>query len=855
MFSCFLFPVIYFMSKLVFCQTLPMLKKIFPFLLCAFCFTSVFAQKMQSPDEFLGYKLGSQFTSHYRLTDYFRYVAATSKQVRLVQYGTTNESRPLMAMFIASAENIGKLESIRANNLRLAGVDKTAAASTGAPVIVWLSYNVHGNEPSSSEAAMQTLYDMANPANQRAQAWLKNTVVVIDPCLNPDGRERYVNYYNSVKGATPNTDPASREHNEVWPGGRVNHYYFDLNRDWAWQVQKETQERMALYNKWLPQIHVDFHEQGYNSPYYFAPAAQPFHRDITEWQKEFQTTIGKNNAKYFDQNGWLYFTREEFDLLYPSYGDTYPIYNGSVGMTYEQGGIGAGLAVITRTGDVLTLADRITHHHSNSLSTIETAAEHAHKAVQEFKKYFDSATAAPVGDYKTYVIKNDNDDNLAALSKLLDQNGIRYRMGSRGSFNGFDYFTGKNAQFTITAKDMVISAYQPKSVLLNVLFEPKTFLADSNTYDITAWSLPYVYGLRTYGVKDAIQLTAANTAKPAKEQTVNNPYAYICTWRSVEDVKFLAALLNEKIKMRFSERSFEVSGQQFAPGSLIIAKAGNERPDLDELIKRTAAKFGRKPLPLSSGFVEKGADLGSGTVRYIKPPKIMVIAGTGVAAENMGEVWHFFDQQIGFPITIVRHSDIGKVKLADFNVIILPDGPYEDFKDERMANWVKDGGKLIAMGSSIKQLTEKQGFAIKNADSLQADKDKRKDKPEVKIYEDRQRDAFNNNVSGAIYKVDLDNSHPLAFGYPDFYYTLKLDDSLYGLLDEGWNVATLKKDAFVAGLVGNKSRQKLNKGGLLFGVQNLGRGSVVYMADDPLFRGFWENGKLLFCNAVFMVGQ
>lgn len=832
-----------------------MLKKILPFLLFAFCLATASAQKIQSPDEFLGYKLGSQFTSYYRVADYFRYVAAASKQVKLAQYGTTNEGRPLITMFIASAENIGRLESIRVNNLRLAGQDKSAPASTGSPVIVWLSYNVHGNEPSSSEAAMQTLYDMVNPANQRTQAWLKNTVVVIDPCLNPDGRERYVNYYNSVKGITPNADPSSREHSEIWPGGRVNHYYFDLNRDWAWQVQKETQERMALYNKWLPQVHVDFHEQGYNSPYYFAPAAQPFHRVITDWQKEFQTTIGKNNARYFDQAGWLYFTKEEFDLLYPSYGDTYPIYNGSIGLTYEQGGIGAGLAVTTRTGDVLTLAERITHHHSNSLSTIETASENAHKVLQEFKKYFDSATVAPADDFKTYVIKSDNDDNLAALSKLLDNNGIRYRIGSKGNFTGFDYFTGRNVQFSIGAKDMVISAYQPKSVLLNVLFEPKTFVADSNTYDITAWSLPYVYGLRTYGLKDAIQLAAPNSVKPVKEHNVSAPYAYINTWRSVEDVKFLAALLNEKIKVRYSEKPFEVGGQQFGAGSLIIAKAGNDRPDLDELIKRTAAKFGRKPLPLSSGFVEKGADLGSDVVRYIKPPKIMVVAGDGVSAENMGEIWHFFDQQIGFPITIIRHADMGRIKLADFNVIIMPDGKYEDFQADRISDWVRDGGKLIAMGGAIAQLPEKQGFAAKDIDSLETEKDKKKDKAEIKLYEDRLRNAFSNNVSGAIYKVDLDNSHPLAFGYPDFYYTLKLDDALYALLDDGWNVATIKKDAYVAGLVGSKSKQKLNKGGFLFGVQNMGRGVVVYMADDPLFRGFWENGKLLFCNAVFIVGQ
>ncbi|WP_317169496.1 M14 metallopeptidase family protein [Mucilaginibacter humi] len=455
-----------------------------------FCCGGVRA-KIQSPSQFLGYQLGTQFTYQYRIAEYFKYVAAEAKNVKLLQYGSTNEGRPLIAMFIASTENIGKLDEIRKNNLALAGLPDShiATAPVAAalnPVIVWLSYNVHGNEPCSSEAAMQTLFDMVDPDNANAKNWLKNTVVVIDPCLNPDGHERYVNFYNSVKGASPDINPAAREHAEPRPGGRVNHYYFDLNRDWARQTQKETQARVGLYNSWLPQIHVDFHEQGYNAPYYFAPAAEPMHKDITAWQKQFQTTIGKNNAKYFDQNGWLYFTKEEFDLLYPSYGDTYPIYNGSIGMTYEQGGIGAGLAITTRTGDVLTLKDRIAHHHSNGLSTIETASANAAKAVQEFKKYFDNTRTKPDGDYKAYVIKSTNEDKLNTLADMLRRNGIQYSYGVKETASGYNYFTGKTEQFNINTGDMVISAYQPKSVLMHVLLEPNTFVADSVTYDITA---------------------------------------------------------------------------------------------------------------------------------------------------------------------------------------------------------------------------------------------------------------------------------------------------------------------------------------------------------------------------------
>ncbi len=833
-----------------------MLKKAFLSLLILSFACVAFAQELQSPSEFLGYKLGSQFTSHSRIIDYFKYVALTSKNVRIMQYGTTNEGRPLIAMFIASDENINRLEEIRNHNLSLAGLSNTNTTLKDAPVIVWLSYNVHGNEPSSSEAAMQALFELANTANNRTQPWLKNTLVVIDPCLNPDGRERYINYYNSVKGVVPDADPASREHSEPWPGGRVNHYYFDLNRDWAWQTQKESQARVALFNQWLPQVHVDFHEQGYNSPYYFAPAAEPFHRDITPWQREFQTIIGRNNAKYFDQNGWMYFTKEEFDLLYPSYGDTYPIYNGSIGMTYEQGGIGAGLAIATRSGDTLTLADRISHHLSNSMSTVEAASANGAKAISEFKKYFDDSRTNPPGEYKTYVIKNDNPDNVAMLANLLHRNGIEYGFGGKGGNTGYNYISGKTEQLTIEANDLVINAHQPKSVLLNVLLEPKTFIADSNTYDITAWSLAYAYGLKAYGLKESVKpeaekITSVSLSPPANKEHV---YAYVAPWRSVYDVKFLAELLKKKIKVRSSQSAFEAAGKRFAPGSLIVTRAGNTA-DFNSIVTKTAADCNVELTPLSSGFVDKGADLGSGVIRSIHPPKIMLITGDGSSSEAMGEVWHFFEQQINYPVTLTRYRNLNRVRLNDFDVLIFPDGYYDDLPLEKLQNWVHDGGKLIAMENTVSLLADKKGFSIK---SLPADKrdTSAKNKPDpVKLYADRDHEAIRSSVPGAIYKVNMDNTHPLGFGLGKYYFTLKLNDVLYSYLgDDGWNVGTVKKNAYVEGFVGQKAKEKI-KDGLLFGVQTSGRGSVVYLVDDPLFRSFWQNGKLLFSNAVFMVGQ
>ncbi|OCX51137.1 zinc carboxypeptidase [Mucilaginibacter sp. PPCGB 2223] len=826
-------------------------------LVLTFCFCiSAQAQKIQSPAEFLGYRLGEQFTPHYRIADYFKYIAQSSKNVKLQQYGSTNEGRPLLAMFIASGENINRLEDIRKNNLRLAGIE-SGAASALTPAIVWLSYNVHGNEPSSSEAAMQTLFDLVDPANTQTKEYLKNTVVVIDPCLNPDGRERYINFYNSVRELAPDANSASREHMEPWPGGRVNHYYFDLNRDWAWQTQKESQARVGFYNQWLPQVHVDFHEQGVNAPYYFAPAAEPFHKVISKWQREFQTTIGKNNAKYFDKNGWMYFTKEEFDLLYPSYGDTYPLYNGSIGMTYEQAGISAGLAVIKHDGDTLTLADRILHHYTTGMSTVETASANAPKLIAEFKKFFDISVSEPPGEYKGYVVKNDNPDNIKALAGVLDRNGIKYGFGGPKGVSGYNYFTNKTETFNVDPNDMVIDAHQPKAVLLNVLFEPKTFVADSNTYDITAWAMPYAYGLKAYGLKQSIKpetakMTFANEVKllpPA-------PYAYVCEWRSMQDVQFLAALLKAGIKVRYSEKPFEAVGRQFAAGSLIIARAGNRQPDFDELVLHLASQFNRPLSNLYSGFVDKGNDLGSSSIRYISKPNIMLVAGDGISSAAMGEVWQLFEQQIGYPVTVVRVQDLGRIRMSDFDVAIFPDGNYNSVPNDKLLNWVNEGGKLIAMENGASGLIDKKGFLLKNKEEKKDDKADKKSADDLpKAYDNRDRESLKNSIPGAIYKVNIDNTHPLGFGLPDFYYTLKLNDELFEFLgDDGWNVGTISKDAYVTGFVGQKTKAKLSKG-MVLGVQNAGHGSIIYMADDPLFRSFWQNGKLLFSNAVFMVGK
>ncbi|KIC89434.1 M14 metallopeptidase family protein [Flavihumibacter sp. ZG627] len=824
--------------------------------------SAVAMAQLQSPDQFLGYKIGTRYTPHYRIVQYYQHVAKEMPaQVKLEQYGESTEGRPLLLATVGSAENIANIEQVRMNNLRLANAarDRMAANENG-PAIVWLSYNVHGNETSSSEASMMTIYELLNPANAQSKEWLKNTVVLIDPCLNPDGRDRYVNWYTSVLGKNVNPQPIAREHREPWPGGRSNHYNFDLNRDWAWQSQVESRHRIKKYNEWLPHVHVDFHEQGINEPYYFAPAAEPFHEVISKWQREFQTMIGRNHAKYFDKNGWLYFTRERFDLFYPSYGDTYPTYSGSIGMTYEQGGIRAGLGIINEDGDTLTLVDRALHHHTTGMSTVEITSQNAARVVKEFRSYFNNAINNPIGEFKSWVIKNDGTDRITRLKELLDRNQIDWSWANGGNLSGLNYLTGKSESFKAEKGDIVINVNQPKGNFIKVLFERTSKLSDSATYDITAWSVPFAYGLKTYGVANYI--TAVN--KTATENTAatftDNAYAYAVKWDGLNSARLLSEVLQKGIRVRYAEQPFHIGTEQFEKGTLLVTQAANTGKPVRQVLEAAAKNTGTKIFPVASGFVDKGYDFGSDRVRIINAPKVAMLYGENISSLAMGELWHFFDQQLEYPVTLTSANDFIREGMNKYNVLILPDGMYDFFSkketNEELKAWVRRGGKIIALENAVAQMAKTDwGIKLKEDEDDKKDHDKKADYSLLRKYENRERDDLKNSMPGSIFKVELDHTHPLGFGYPDFYYTLKQDGNIYEYIKEdGWNVGVIKKDNYVSGFTGSVLKEKL-KDGLLIGAQDMGRGQVVYLADNPIFRSFWENGKLLLCNAVFLVGQ
>jgi len=810
----------------------------------SFFITSLsFSQTIKSPEEFLGYKIGTQFSRHADVVAYFKHVAENSEWVTYTEYGKTNERRPLTYAIVTTPQNQNNIENIRLNQLKNAGVESGSASPDKA--IVWLSYNVHGNEASSTEASMVTLYELITNKKE----WLENTVVIIDPCINPDGRDRYANWYNKVKATPYDTNPDAEEHNEPWPGGRANHYLFDLNRDWAWATQVETRQRLKVYNSWMPHIHVDFHEQGINEPYYFAPAAEPFHSIITPFQRNFQTLIGKNHAKYFDQNGWLFFTRERFDLLYPSYGDTYPTYTGSMGMTYEQAGGGsAGLGIKKSDGSILTLTDRVAHHFTTGISTVEMASANIEKLNTEFAKYFNDANVK----YKNFTLSGEK-DHLQALIDLLDVHGIQYTFSESRKSTGYNYTTGK--QETLTYDEAInVSTDQPKGKLVHVLFEPEAALSTPLTYDITAWSLPYAYGLNAVANTKPATGGTFKSKMPMLNTLSKTAPGYLSKWNSMTDAKFLSALLQAAIKVRFSEKEFVIDGITYPAGTLIITRSDNNvLENFDDVLIQIANKFNRTLTPASTSFASSGPDFGSPYVKLINKPRIAVFTGEQTSSLSYGATWQFFEQQLEYPITSIAVSEADRVNWSDYDVLVMPNGRYKLSENtlSQLKSWVRTGGNLIAVDGALKLFADTEGFNLK---TVQLESPKSKDSITSKLisYADREMDSSKSLISGSIFKTDVDSTHPLAFGYENTYYSLKIGDDAYSLLDKGYNVAYLNDDPqSTSGFAGNEALNKL-KNSLIFGVEPIGRGTITYMVDDPLFRAFWENGKLFFANALFI---
>lgn len=828
--------------------------------------TTATAQQLPPPAAWLGYELGARYTLHHRVVDYFRHIAEGNSNVQVLEYGETYEGRPLLVGVVSSPENIRNLEEIRMNNLRRAG--RAEGTAQDGPVIVWLSYNIHGNEASPTETAMQVLYDLASGQMLSARQ-LEDVVVMIDPCVNPDGHDRYVNFWAGRYGTSQNPSTSHWTHTEPWPGGRPNHYLFDLNRDWVWQTQQESAQRAALYLSWLPHVHADYHEQFQNSPYYFAPAAKPYHRVITPWQREFQVLVGAKNAEYFDSEGWLYFTDEAFDLLYPSYGDTWPLYNGAIGFTYEQAGhTQSGVGVKTEVGDTLTLADRIAHHYTTSKATIEVSLAAKQKMLQEFGDYFRSAINNGNGAYRAYVLKarTQDEQRLDALLAFLERQQISWRYVQTGSqASGYSYSQKGEQRVALANGDIVVPTTQPHGAMVRVLFEPETALEDSNTYDLTAWSLPYAYNLEAYALKEMpaglsngpLQREGNGPGTNGQARLVEATH-YILPWRGVDDARVLSLLHKAGLKVRSARAPFTVAGERYAPGTIIITAADNRKggaltPRLQQVLGAEVHKL----VPVQTGLTSVGPDFGSGNFEYLPAPKVVLVAGESTRYTDVGEVWFFFDHVLGYPITIVTEDNLARVNWQDVNVLVMASGSYRNIDEgleEQLSEWVQGGGRIVGLGGALGALSGLEISQLKGKRPKSQEKDKDEDESEKLVAYGSQTSSYlTQTIPGAIYKVKLDGSHPLAYGYQgNNYYSLRTSSRSWAYLERGWNVGAVLPESHMAGFVGAQA-QPLQDHSLMLGVQPVGRGQLVYFVDNPLVRHFWVGGHLLFANAIFQL--
>ncbi len=803
---------------------------------------------IQNPVDFLPTDYSKKFTPHHLVVDYFKYVAENSKSVVFQKYGLSQEQRPLCIAIVSSPENIQNLESIRLNNLKLTGLEKGVGDVGKAKSIVWVNFGVHGNEPGATESSLQILYDLT----QKDEDWLQDVIVILNPSLNPDGFNRYVSWNRQVSHDVMMPNKKSREHLEPWPTGRGNHFYRDLNRDWAWGTQSETRDLLKIYHEWMPHIVPDLHEQHPGKHYFFAPAVEPIHEYISDFQKDFQTTIGDHNAEVFDKRKWLYFTGEIFDMFYPGYGDTYPSFNGAIGMTYEQGGHGvAGQKLRLENGSLLSIEDRIEHHVAAVLATIETAKKYNKEILVSFANYFKKSQETLIGKYQGYVIKKGRSVyRMEKLKKLLDLHHIEY--GSvRYSKDavGYDYENQNNTSFAIHPGDLVIPAKQAMGVIANVLLEPVSHLTDSMTYDISAWSLPFVFNLEAYAVGGVLP-DLNDFPRPKRVQGIvgMGDYAWVVSWKDISSARMLNALLEKRILVRYSQSEFKISGKEFQRGTLVITRADNRMPiqQLKRTLEELSITFQLPVFAQASGNTEKGPDFGSDKFKLVTRSKVGVVFGPSINAYSYGEVWAFLDKELKIPFVALPFNELSKNAFMDLNILIFPKGSYENLDAmarEKIKKWVSLGGRLILLETACKTLNIGEfELAEKEEDTEVVDS--------FAVYANEERDALLNSVPGGIVKVVLDITHPLAFGYEDFYYSLKTEDFSFDLLKDGHTVGRTPEVVSTLGYFGRNFKAHLNNN-MIFGVRTYGNGQVVYFVDNPLFRGFWEGGKLMVANALF----
>ncbi len=835
----------------------------------------------------LGYALGSRITEPAAVLDYFRQLQqAAPDRLKLVQYGKSAQGRPLFYVVIGKPAHLGALDQIEADMRRLADPrtlsgDSAAQLLQQLPSSVWVSSTLHGNEISPVDAAMALAYFLLAEQSGKAAQILDNTLVYIEPLQNPDGHHRFVSRYYATAGLEHSADRFSAEHNEPWPNGRTNHYLFDMNRDWVALTQPEIQQRVKALQQMFPLVYVDSHEMSGDQSYYFSPEAEPYNPFILPAQRETLQWFGQNNAKQFDALGYDYFTREIFDAFFPGYGASWPLYHGSIAMTYEMGSA-RGHAYRKQDGSVVTFADGVQRNFIAYAATLETAATKRKELLQRFYQYRQQALKQGSRDgIGSYIFPASRDKaGHQKLMGVLTQHGIRVEQ-AKEDFRacGQSYQQGAYVVNTAQPTYQLIRAVLDDTVPMDAKFIKQQEARRANNlpdqiYDVTAWSLPQMYNLQVNRCSNAVevqsQLVGPETILPGKVTTPDASYGYLVPWGDMAAARLMSAALQQGIKIKSADIGFtHQNGKQYPAGTLILSKADN--PGLSEKIGALAASSGALVEGINSSWVADGPNFGSDQVKLIPKVNIAMVWDEPTDPLSAGSARFVLERFVGYPVTALRPAQMLQSALQGYDVLILPStrSGYQNALGERgqqlLRQFVQRGGVLIALGNANEWLLQgKEPLLASKQEYKTSEREKPQDDTQVpgtvlkaesdyqKLLEPWQADP--DWVPGFLANARVDQNHWLSAAVPPQVKTIYVGNQIYTPLsiDQGRNVVTFDsaENVLAGGFVWDENRQQIGHKAVVM-VQELGRGQIIAFTQEPNFRAAVDGMHLLYINAVF----
>ncbi len=851
--------------------------------------------------EVAGHDFHREITPPDEIAAYMRALAkAAPERTRLIEYGTTHEGRPLQMLVIGSAERISRLDEVKEGLRTLANPDRAEAGEIERligelPVVTALVHGVHGDEISSSGAAMAEAYHLLAAENDAtADSILRRSLVLVDPNQNPDGRYRFVSRYAQNRATPPDPDPNAAGHDQPWPGGRTNHYLFDLNRDWFTQSQPESRGRVEALLSFQPHVTVDLHEMGGDATYYFPPAAVPVNTYVTATQDEWYARFGRSIGDRFDERGFSYFTREIFTSFYPGYGVSWPTAHGSLGMTFEQASA-RGLLYRKDDGSLLTYGDGVLHHWTSAMETAATAARNREALMRDFVEFRRGAVEmGRTGQTRTYLLHSAHDPAMAAkLARTLARNGIRVsradepvEAGERTLPSGETWIVPMDQPAHRLARNLLDDHTPMNEEFLERQRERRAQRLPDEIYDVTAWSLPLLWDVEAITLDRSLDVasTPVEAPAPGADATEADPapevpparVGYLIPWNSA-GAAAAADLLDDGVFLRTAGARFTLDGREFGVGTVIVRNDDNG-PELRDRLRAAVAGNGAGVVPVDESFVDRGMSLGSGEVEAIpETPSVALAWDEPARAYSAGWARYTLEKRYGLPVTAVRASEMPDVLLSEYDVLVLPNGRYtgtwsDDFVAE-LRDWMRSGGTLVTMAEAsrwasrvglLETTTELRGGAPEfgqgggEADSGAGRDAGPPDQP-IDYLEAIDPDVEPPaSVPGAILNVVLDEEHWLAAGTDGRIGAVVDSDRVFTpiTLDQGRNVGRYAglEELVAGGVVWEDARPQLaHKAWLIH--QPEGRGSLVAFAEDPNYRAYAEASGLVFVNAVLLGGS